>query len=326
VTREQKRNFLVAGAMLLLVHLAGCGNAIDDLKVGDWQAVGSPQSPEPRLRGSAVLTPITLGTGPAVQPGDLVKLKITVFRRATPMVRNKNRVWVENTAEPIKLSDVPVVWLWVGREPGKRDYENLESWGNLGSARVRQALIGRAVGDRFTLEESADAEGFMDIPLRGFSIMGLTSHSIGDQQNQWPSLKIAERAVKVKDRPGKGAAFAEVEILDVCHGRLYQRTAEMTQWGIVPNWGEMNYNISRKGTLRWSAVEGECPSSRERVRFEIGPLYFSQGRPALYNWQGSYQQKRPPTKFPHEYQQMQHAKERAMREARCVANPAECTR
>jgi len=248
MTIYHRRAFLVPGATLLLL-LGGCGNAVSDLKVGDWQEVGLRQPPEPRLRGSAVLTPIILGTGPIVQPGDLVKIKIVVFRGAVPMVRNQDREWVENTAKPTKLSEVPAAWIWVGKERGKRDYDNLGSWGNLGSARFRRLLIGRTLGDRFKFEASADAEGFMDIPLHGFSIVTGGPHSLGGQQ--WPSLKIAERGHKFKNRPGKGATFAEVEILDVCHGRLYQRTAEMTQWGIVPNWTR-------------SAAKARCAGARSR--------------------------------------------------------------
>jgi len=272
----------------------GCGNAIDDLKMGDWQEAGSQQAPVPRLAGSAVLIPLESGVGPAVEPGDLVQVKVTVLANAM-RARKEQRIGDDNIRD--RTQSTATVWLYAGREPGVRDYENMEAWGNLGSARIRRVLIGHTLGERFRVDSSNDAEGYMDIPMHGFSVLGLTSRSLWPQEsNPWPSLKIVQRR-------GSRVISAEMEIVRICRGRLYRRSGEMTQWGIVPNWGEMNYKTSRKGTLRWSAIEGDCPPPTGKVRFEIGPLYMHPPRQAgmLYNWQGSYRRARPPAKFPHEY-------------------------
>ena len=259
---------------LIVIGLSGCDR--ESLSMEQWSEIGTREPPVTTFKGEVVMTPVAPGRGQIVQPGDLVKIEISGPKAVT-------------------------AWLWTGREPESRDYANVYAWGDLGSARIRKALVGRSLGERFMLTLEKGAEGGAEpIPLNGFGARAeytLRDNGTLAKPRRWSEVTPLESSAVGES--GK----AEITITQICQGRLFRRTAVMRQRGTVVNMFEMSYGSVREGTLRWSALEGTCPSPEGKVRFEVGPLYYYRGRQdlTLYNWSDSYRRLRPPDRFPDEY-------------------------
>jgi hypothetical protein len=102
-----------------------------------------------------------------------------------------------------------------------------------------------------------------------------------------------------------------IEILASCPVKLSIRKGQMTQWGYILNVFGTHYPSDRRGTLYWSAIDATCPQPDDKVRFMIGPIYFSPTsgsdqeayrNETLYNWWYAYLAERPQAKYPDEYQ------------------------
>jgi hypothetical protein len=242
-------------------------NAREELSLNPWEEVGKRESPVSRDNGDFTVTAVSRGEGPAVKAGDLVKIRIHVT--TPPLYSN-----------PPRRPAPQVSWLWTGREPGlDLDWQESQSWGSLGSGRVRKTLVGRAKGERFRIGLGKNAEGGINsIPLQG-----IIEPIQGSQVAVLPELNLSPT--------GYAPASAEIEILAICEGRLLRRTATLRQWGMIIPIGQ-SYAYAREGTLRWSALEGVCGPSDGNVRFQGGPYYFvptGQRPPThLYNWKDSY--------------------------------------
>lgn len=277
----QRILFFITASTILL---QGCGNAHDSLSVEAWSEVGKNLPPIETLKGELLARVTQPGTGKTVNAGDLVKIGIRKIYT--------NRA----TGEVTRLSTQKTIWLWVGQEPEHRDWRNLNSWGNLGSPRLRKLLIARAVGEKFEIKLEDTAEGFVEIPVYGFSLPLEKGYTLNPDAITWPGIKLGYSVPR-------GTPLAEIEILNSCPGHLYRRSGVLKQWGYVPNAFETNYKFNRQGTLRWSAVEGVCEPPAGNVRLEIGPIYFYKDRSelSLYNWTYSFRNLRPPTEYPEDY-------------------------
>jgi hypothetical protein len=226
-----------------------------------------------------------------------VQLKVTVSK-----IQRESRIDAQGTKTytHYTLTRHPkVLWVWTGREPaGSGDYyADVMSWGNLGAARVRRALIGHRLGETIEIRAEEPFEEFDALPVRGLSLQpSRMSTLFPNHGNPWPHVVVANYS---RSEP----TWSTFEILKVCRGHLYRRTAQVTQWGQVANQGDMNYANSRRGTLHWNAVEGDCGSGQEKVRMETGPLYFARYEDAhrLYNWTDTYSKYRPREKYPQDY-------------------------
>lgn len=280
--------------------LQGCGNAYDSVSVQEWSEVGKNLPPLATLKGELHVKVTHAGTGEEVKAGDLVNVSIIKYYTS------------RETGEVVRKSSQRTLWLWVGQEPEKRDWKSLGSWGDLGSPRLRKQLIGRAVGEKMEIKLDEKAEGFVDVPLYGFTLPLEKGHTLYSESMVWPSAKIGYSSPK-------GAPLAEIEILDTCRGHLYRRSGVIKQWGYVQNAFEENYKKFREGIIRWSAVEGACGPGNGVVRLEIGPIYFYKNRSdlSLYNWTNSYRSHRSREKYPEDYkyvQRLKRLKQEALRE------------
>jgi hypothetical protein len=272
--------------VLAVVACSACEN--ESLSMGQWQQVGSPRPPLVGDDHGTSIEELTSGTGPRVRPGDVVKVKVNIQVRPSPYERALTK------ERPATL------WLWTGREPEARDYTSISSWGDLGSPRVRAALVGRTVGTR--LSYTPGGKWTEQLPLRGFAALPhftLSDNGTLQKPRSWPEVDLSNRGVWL-DPEARGV---EIEILQACEGSLFRRSATMRQEGTILNMFEMSYVSKREGVLRWSALEGHCRQANEKVRFEIGPLYYVRGREPrmLFNWSDSYRRMRPPEDFPGEY-------------------------
>ena len=259
--------------------------------MGQWQEAGLREPPSPESKDESSVEDMAVGHGPIVRAGDLVQIKVRV---AVAPSHYQARSITNERREPA------ILWLWTGKEPDLREHSSLSAWGDLGSPRVRKALVGRAVGARILF--APDKKWIEAVPLKGFAVQDaykLIDNGTLEKPKLWRHVELADRRAWL-DPEARGL---EIEILQTCEGRLLRRTALMRQSGTIFNIFEMSYRSKREGTLRWSALEGTCASPVSKVRFEIGPLYYYRGRADhdLYNWEDSYRRMRPPAKYPHEY-------------------------
>ena len=264
------RRFAGCAAAAIAALTAGCGNLYEKASNEPWRSVGvneRPMSP----RGEFEVAKLRAGSGPVVRTGDLVhvRLMVTTPRKYT-------------TAPPPKPWPVDA-WLWTGRPPElPGDATSALSFGDLGSERVRSALIGRAVGERFAIRLPDDAQSSTDeIPLYALSV---PFESGTNYRELAPTVQLS--------RDGMGLPSAEIEVLEACGARLMRREVTLRQWGYVLNLFEQHYGPVRRGMLGWSAVESRCVAFGHSVRFEIGPLYYRPGGPPggtqLSDWTASY--------------------------------------
>jgi hypothetical protein len=235
--------------------LHGCGNFIEHVSQGAWHEVGAPEAPVARAEGEFVVTPIFPGQGDTVRAGDLVHVRL----RTGPAISDFN------------------AWLWTGDElTGDLSLRGLLE---LGPARLRAALIGKRIGERFRVEVGgAPCCNGLAIPMFGFAPRDAQRELSRYDSNAWPAGALyAQRAT---EKP-----WARIEILDTCSAHLLERTADLSQWGYILNISDMHYPVSRSGRLVFGALQADCPTPRAPMRFEIGPLY---GGGNLEAWDSSY--------------------------------------
>jgi hypothetical protein len=286
------RHGLVLSALLLT--LGGCGNAHEHLSVGEWREVGKAEAPISRHKGEFVVTTEREGDGPVVAAGDLVQARLLV---TTPILYG---------ADYVGRREPQVIWVWTGREPevsSEALLADMYTFGFLGRARPRIALIGRRLHERFEIHLEPGAESSTDdIPVRAIIEMPDAKLSIGGKIGgqravplDWPGLQLTD--------VGLGSSSARIEILQICHARLYRRSGILTQRGIVPTSGDVKYRNERKGMLGWTAVDAQCPPPQGHVRFQAGPFYYFRSRDPdlLADWSSSYLRLRPPDQHPEEW-------------------------
>jgi hypothetical protein len=276
-----------------VVALAGCGNAYEQLSMGRWREVGEAQLPIAKESGAFVVTTSVPGEGPVVRAGDLVKARVAVT--TVDMFGS-----TKNNPEPQE------VWVWTGREPQvtpEQFLADVYSFGTLGSARARIALIGRHLHEQFEihLQPWADTAA-RNLPLRGIIDDPLSRLAVAAQIKGQLAAPLEWPALSLRSQTG-GSPSARAEILEICSARLYRRTATMTQLGVILASGDVRYGSWRKGTLGWTAIDAQCPAPDGRVRFQAGPFYyFNPHDPGLLaDWGVSYRRLRPPERFPEEW-------------------------
>lgn len=265
-----------SAAALCALALAGCGNAIESVTLGPWEAAGQARAPvDTSTFARYAVTDVRPGDGREVTPGDLVRVRVT-------------RAGVEPNGAP---RDLPVVtgWLWTGDEGRYEDYP--EYFGNAGSRALRAMLVGRRVGGAFDI-------GLDSLhPERGLLVM--PRHGLIQPLSVWRGAQYESEDVAGMTQ-GRVRITARVEIEEACPGGLYRRTAHLTQWGwaLAPGSGR-DYPMSRAGELHWGAVYGDCPAP-------TGPVWMPHGpnRPAgmeggnLYSPLATMQAKHPPAQHP----------------------------
>lgn len=254
--------------ILSILTLQGCSNFYEKVADDAWREVGLNEPPVSHLKGDFQITPIRAGQGPVVRAGDLVYVRLSQAT-PTPALNSIIPRWAHNA------------WIWTGRratyDPAQ---ENIGKWGDLGSSRLRAALIGMAVGQRFQVQLEASAEGkLITIPL-----YGITPAAIDAQYNRDGDLF---PAVEPPGSRGMGPPPPMlIEILETCPGHYFQRSATLEQWGYPLNMFDSHYPVARSGQLGWSALQGDCPPPRGKVRFELGPLFSEPHQ--LLDWDISY--------------------------------------
>ena len=291
--RSSRTRWALVAAVL---QLSGCGNFHQNLSVGKWYEAGSPAPPQDRFRGDFRVVQIEAGEGEPVKPGDLVKVQLQMT------------TGLQGSAETPEFRP-RIMWLWVGRELAGTDWksQNQEelTFGSLGSARVRRTLIGQRPHAQFNIELEPGAEG---------STNSLPQSAIRTDPLGFETLKGAYRDAHQVMNPRRWPGFelsrhgavpsARLEVLNVCRARLLRRTATMTQFGLILNYGEPGYAMHREGTLGWTAIEAQCPAPDGPVRFQAGPFYYpgDAGSHRLADWSSSYIQLRSPLQYPEEWE------------------------
>jgi hypothetical protein len=283
---------LIAAAL----QLSGCGNFHQDLSVAKWYEAGSPVPPQDRFRGDFRVAQIEAGEGEPVKPGDLVKVRLQMT------------TGLHGPAETPEFQP-RIMWLWVGRELVRTDWKSQNeaelTFGSLGSARVRRTLIGQRLHAQFSIELEPGAEGSTNaLPQYAIRTDSLgfetlkgayrDSHQVMNPR-RWPGIELGRYSA---------VASARLEVLNICRARLLHRTAKMTQFGLILNYGEPGYAMHREGTLGWTAIEAQCPAPDGPVRFQAGPFYYAgdAGSHRLADWSSSYIHLRSPLQYPEEWE------------------------
>jgi hypothetical protein len=168
--------------------LTGCGNAYEHLSMGSWQEAGKAQPPIAEENGKFVVATSVPGEGPVVRAGDLVKARVAV---TTVDAFDSTK----NNPEPED------VWVWTGRAPQETPEQSpgdFYTFGTLGSARARSALIGRALHEQFDLQLEPGAIVLeQDLPVRGIIDDSRSRLAVaGKIKGQWVWLANREEALR----------------------------------------------------------------------------------------------------------------------------------
>jgi hypothetical protein len=262
--------YALAAGLCAVALTSGCDNAVEHLAVEEWREVGAATAPSSDARYT--VTTLAPGGGREVAPGDLVQLRVVTANGS----ERDAVVWTGAAA------DVPPV---------------------LGADGLRAALIGRRVGERFTIDVDEAAKEVAWLPLYGamsnLDYQGLSFAYVDDgvriRARDWPRVDIATAA----GEPGA----AELEVLDACAASLRHRTATLRQWGYVVELSAARLAPRRAGTLHWLTFDATCAEGARRL--QVGPLYDERRSlpgQGLYGWEGSYVALRPPERFPAEWE------------------------
>lgn len=276
VVRQRTSTALLILLWTSILFLPSCGNFSEDVQIGKWAVGGRPVPPSPTPRRDVILSVVNPGTGPYIQAGDLIQLRVAISKKHT----NGS---VENLPEKR-------LWLWTGTADSGED-----TWGNLGDDFFRAKLIGKRVGSRIVVSPSTDEkvpEGKVLIPLYGF-YFGNDGNSERYGGGGSENLEISNRS----DWGSRALITSEIEILQRCQGKLYRRTSTVSQWGYVFD-PFKNVPVSRSAQFRSSALHGVCAKPEVDVWLTTGP----NGHKGVLR-QGIYTFWRlhPESKYPEDY-------------------------
>jgi hypothetical protein len=266
---NRRSRFAVAAGLGAVALTSGCDNAVEHLALGEWREVGAATAPSTDS-GYAGRT-IAPGGGREVLPGDLVQLRVVAANGSERDVV----VWTgtRTTAEPPRV---------------------------LGADGLRAALIGRRVGERFTIGQRQAAQEPAWLPMYG---------AMSTLEFPGLSFAYAEDGVRIRARDwprvdlSSESGDAQIDVLDACAARLLHRTATLRQWGYVVEFLARRVAPRREGTLHWLKFEAVCADGARQL--QVGPLYDERGSHRgqdLYGWEASYVALRPPERFPAEWE------------------------
>jgi hypothetical protein len=255
-------------ALCVLALTSGCDNAVEHLAVEEWREVGTATAPSSDARYR--VTTLVAGGERVILPGELVRLRIVTANGS----EREAVVWTgsRTTADPPRV---------------------------LGADGLRAALIGRRVGERFTIGQDQAAEEAAWLPMYGamstLELPGLSWTYVEDgvriRARDWPRADLSS--------PGE-SGDAQIEVLEACAARLLQRTATLRQWGYVVELSAARVAPRREGTLHWLRFDAVCADGARRL--QVGPLFDERGGRDLYGWERSYVVLRPPERFSAEWE------------------------
>jgi hypothetical protein len=272
--------------LLPLLALAGCDNFREKVTAEAWKSAAITEAPAPSFEGneaSIVTSVLTAGPGTQVMPGDLVHLRYT-----RTVLNNDKSERTQGTEE---------VWVWTGREPDP----GMEFWGKFGSPELRTTLIGRKVGEVFELRVSSK---YHEITAPKYGIAGPVSPRQGHNQFLGQYAALEPKVLAGGEFAWNQPSWSAVEILNACPANFATRQGHMTQWGFVLNLFGSAWQTDRSGALRWAAIEANCPVPDGKVRFMLGPIYWT-AEPVvsgmLMAWEPSYRSARSKWIYPEDY-------------------------
>jgi hypothetical protein len=254
---------LIACALASL--LSACGNAYERVYLEKWRAIGTVGIPtDPFVRRTKFrLETLEPGQGAPIELGSLVHARIRGSLERADYRGHRSRTDDD-------------VWFWIGNEePYVKNRVSIR----LGSGELRAALIGARAGARLSLvfDSSGQVGTLFHVPRKGF---------------------LLDHTEDVYMGPGVDTGYAqlsvwrdyEIAILAVCRGRLLRREGVMKQWGYVLNlWSGPTHSFAREAPLVWGAIEGDCDSGKQRVRFEKGPALHPYSGSLSGWWPHSYE-------------------------------------
>jgi hypothetical protein len=210
------------------------------------------------------------GKGTQISPGSLVQAKVT------------GRILPTRESVPgAYFGEFSDVWFWIGNAIHSRA-EVLPIL-HLGSNGLRAAFIGIRVGSKVivTFDSSLIGDSWI-LPKGGFMLDNTKEH------------RFSAGADHDYERFSQTGEY-EFTIVKVCPARLMQRQGRLKQWGWIRMVEDLltrkTKPFIREGTLEWAALEAECDSPRETVRFEKGPAYRRDGTLDV-DWPESYESAR----------------------------------
>lgn len=220
---------------------------------------------------------VTPGTGPEVKPGNLVKIRLRVL----------------SSSEKNFGQDPHEMMIYVGRT----DFEDRwEAFGttpafgfDLGSLKIRRAIIGRRVGEHFRIQrpEHENAKYSYGEPSEFVPFKAILV-----KKPDWtPSYMAFVRSYEFPRDPPLSSRYlnlpyialagehieAEIEVTDICEAKLFMREARLLQAGMVFTWGGGPDTV-RISDYQWVAISGKCSSDNEPIRIEAGPKYMGGQR------------------------------------------------
>ena len=269
--------------VLLSAALCGCNNASQSVTDGGWTPFTPAEPPAPGGAQQIETRPVAAGDGAAVKTGDLVHFRF--IRTVT---------WADGSLHAGAAQDA---WIWTGSVPD----EGGGIWGDYGSAELRLALVSRRVGERFVLDIPVK---YQEIKTPRYGIARPQARRSGALEYMGPASSAIPLVLAGGQFAWSGRAWSEIEIIAACPARLSVRTGTMTQRGFIANMFGSNFAAERSGTLRWSAIDADCPAPAGAVRFMLGPVYYTESIAPpgmLYYWQKTYESARPKASHPAEY-------------------------
>jgi hypothetical protein len=99
-------------------------------------------------------------------------------------------------------------------------------------------------------------------------------------------------------------SWSAIEILASCPAKFGTRHGHMTQEGRVFNWFGTAWDDHRSGSLKWVAIEADCPAPEGNVRFMLGPIYWREQprvKGGLMAWESTYSGQDPKSRYPEDY-------------------------
>lgn len=271
---------------LIAIYLSGCGNMVQTTSAGKWQDVQTSDKPAPS-EWEYETSRLREGSGSQVKRHDLVKIGMRVIAGS-----------YLNTV--VNQRDTHEMWVYAGAAVGEQTGVNERPFQfSLGSAALRNALVGRRVGERFlAIERAQRGSSFAEkIPAKALifelEITPPFSMAVPKWKNRLDGrleghLSFIELMSSDKRR---GHITFDVEVLDTCPAKLFKKDGTMLQIGHMSgSWwhgdGGRPSSNSRDGLLQWGAVEAKCDKSEEKpIRIEAGPIIY---RSSLRDHLGTY--------------------------------------
>ncbi|HEX8988147.1 MAG TPA: hypothetical protein VF816_09300 [Rhodocyclaceae bacterium] len=287
---------------LLAICIFACGSvsASQTITAGAWNQVPISDKPAPS-RWEYETSRLRDGTGKEVRRGELVRIGMRIVAGAGAFnARDRHEMWVfagaphdeENVRRRVSTNSYRLA----GTPPPILDTTEFEF--SLGSASLRNALVGRRVGERFVALDRAEHGTQLPefVPAKALIFPfdaddGRWAEPKWDKTSRWDSEgRIPFIELQSSNDSRRFSITLDIEVLESCPAKLFKKDGVMHQVGykrgcLVHCDGGHPSSTERVGHLQWAAVEARCEGMSAPMRIEAGPLVY---RSSLQDHLGTY--------------------------------------